>query len=542
MQPSEQNIIQHWDTVESGIPNVFLLRNRNFEKYFQTGSSHDTTANNSNHIDKNDKVFRRPEHWPKAWANKDIIWNSLGTLWADNLREEEEHPVASCSAAATLGDDSLTSIMIENETTTAEDSLSEPLLPEYHDNDCYCTRTVEDDFLLSPRDHDFNESERIMRRAFVVEEQFQKVRDDLSWDYLVVYFDPCLIEIPPHPSSPSLLTPIVDQNEGETQAEYPKKTESSTSMIGSREGGFFDGVCTVSFRKPKPKRKPQSKSPVPMETIEQDLSPYLVIGALATEKSLSDDENERVTKSMVGAVVELGKKMLADFVEKKQDSVWYRGFDATAYSQPLKNLLVCIAFGSQPHVSSEQKKEPSSYDNYLILNNEDSNNQNLDDKDAASSPPSSKENMNNIKDNTTLEILVVNSSNTTTDHEEEAEFLSFWKDKIGFQEASREVTLKVLGKYRTPFSRDYLPHCYNNKDDQTKEGNKKRKKTKSTSGTSFEDGAAASITLLSTSSSSSSSCTDSECASSCEDDDEKKSKTDMLLEEFASKIKLLVIH
>jgi hypothetical protein len=342
-----------WDTVESGVPNVFLLRNRNFEKYFQTDGDN-----------------CRPAHWPKAWTDKAVIWNSVGSLWANNDSLQEE--------------DSGETTTLEND--TGEDASSMAQNP-----------------LKMP----------------ILEEKIQKIRNDFSWDYLVVYFDQCPID----------------------------------------GGGFFDGVCTVSLRKPKH---------------GDDKSPYLVIGALATEKCLSEEENERVTKGIIGAVVGLGKKILEDFVEKQQESIWYRAFGHHSEQPAAGSLLVCIAFEAQ---------------------------------------------------DVTLEKLVIND-----DHDEnDADFLSFWKDKIGFQEPSKEVTLKVLGKYKTLFSKEYR-YC---SDDESKKENKKRKKSSHLppplSEAFFEEGA----TPLSTSSS-------SDEGIICEDGDDNKKKS-ALLEEFASKIKLLVI-
>ena len=278
---SSCDLHKKWDTIESGIENIYILRSVHFEKYFD----HDD----------------RPQHWPKAWTRKEVIWDSIGTLWADN-----------------------------NEASEIDQISSEPLL--------ICDASE----ALLPHVDDVDPTE-------IIDKTINKVCDETNWDFLVIYF-------------------VEDDN----------------------NGGFFDGVCTVSFRVP----------------IAGDNAPYLFIGSFATEKSLSESDNEKVTRNLADAVVEFGGKIRVDIQENKTESLWYKDF-----YEIKKPLMISVAVTSHPN-------------KYTKLINDDAH----DDQD----------------------------------------FFSFWKNKIGFERASREDNIKVLlTSYKTPLSIENEDKCIDKKKRKT---------------------------------------------------------------------------
>lgn len=244
-----------WDTMESGVENVYLLRNRHFEKYFGD----------------------RPAHWPNAWRTMDVIWDSVGMLWSEN-------------------DD-----LYGSENSWGDmDTEDEPLLAQMDDSENNISRTcsvlsTEKQKLLKKR------SQRICERVF-------EIREQAAWDYLVVYFDQCLVE--PNPYSELC----------ESKKEAAPRREEEAVM-----GGFFDGVCTISLRLP-----------------EGGAPPYLVVDNFATERSLSDEENQKVIRSMVEAAVQMGQKIAKDVEELQKESFWAKAFSDPLPLQPEKLPVVAI--------------------------------------------------------------------------------------------------------------------------------------------------------------------------------------------------------
>jgi hypothetical protein len=367
-----------WDTIESGVPNVYLLRRRNFEKYFDGPSSQ-----------------KRPGHWPEAWSSKDVVWDSVGTLWA-----ESHH---TCNDYFHMGD------QLEAAESGAEPADEEKAPPNAEVNE----------------EVSYYENER---KKGIILEHVQRVKHDLPWDYLVVYFD---------------------------------------------QTGFFDGVCTVSFRTPKPCKKEPDES----DHHNNGFHSYLAIGSLATEKSLSEEENEKVTGSMVQAVKNLRDMISKDLADHGEESAWCKkGF------APATSFLICIAFEAQAQ-------------SYFRLSNNNTTTVDLDTRD---------------------------------DREAyEKDFMSFWKEKIGFEEASTDDTFRVLRKYKTPFDEGCA-----SEDDQSIM--KKRKSLAAVENAQEEEN-------------------DSDSNSSCsiitqtiideyDHDAANNEKLNTILGDFRSKIKLLVIR
>ena len=407
---TKEERMQKWDTIESGIPNVYLLRNRNFEQYFVESPPPPILSREmSMPLEIETQEMKQPEHWPKSWTVKEVIWNSVGTLWAGNIVINQGPPID-----------------IDNNNNTS----AEPLLPE--DKTSTTVDGKQEDY-LPPQEE----------VPSIVEDHVQRVRNNLSWDYLVVYFDQSI----------------------------PSQCNEESSIEGE---GFFDGACTVSFRKPQEENK------------EISMDPYLTIGSLATERSLSEEDNERVTKSMVQAVVLLGQNILKDLKEYKDDSIWYKGFAPASLHDISQQLLVYIAFDASPPATRQ----------YLKLKNE-----HCDDEPEE-----------------------VQVKNTDAD----ADFMAFWKDKIGFQDADREDNWKVLRKFRNPFMEDYQVHLLNDI------SHKKRKMSTSRDAASSNIMAKDDYDCIVVSSSSSESDSENE-------DDKDETKKDSLIEEFQSQIKLLVI-
>jgi hypothetical protein len=316
--------IPKWDVVESGVENVYLLRNQSFEKYFTS------------------EAESRPKHWPKAWLTPDVIWDSVGMLWAENELN-----------TGSVGDEDGSSYSVDK----AADGGGEPLLAEFRDANAE-PENLSETKNLPNMEEDQNVKTRVLIDGFAT-----RMRKEAQWDYLVVYFDQCLVEVNPYAELP------------------PSATESTVaaSVEGAPPqdivmGGFFDGVCTVSIRTPVCHNA----------TVE----PYLTIGALAMEKSLSEYENEKVAKSMIDAVVKLGQAIAKDVEELQKESVWHRAFVSHCANQDVlkpEKLLVCMP---------------------LELPDED--------------------------------------------HEGD-DHLKFWKDRLGFQDPSSEEASKILQAYRTPW-------------------------------------------------------------------------------------------
>lgn len=255
----------NWDTMESGLQNVYLLRNRHFEKYFS----------------------ETPSHWPKAWVKKDVIWDSVGMLWSEN-------------------DD-----LFSSENSWPEmDTEDEPLLTQT-DADATTESTaldIEKRKLLRKR------SQRISERVF-------QIREQGLWDYLVVYFDQCMVESNPYSEL----------------GESKKEAQDGQVVMG----GFFDGVCTITLRRPV-----------------HGGAPYMVLDNFATERCLSDEENQKVIKDMVMAAVHLGQRIAKDVEERQRDSFWSKAFDPCPMPQ-VKDPLVFITVDT--HDSSDEDDAVASF-------------------------------------------------------------------------------------------------------------------------------------------------------------------------------------
>ena len=308
-----------WDAVESGVENVYLLRNQSFEKYLTS------------------EAESRPAHWPKAWLTPDVIWNSVGMLWAENEL-----------STGTVEDEDGSSYSVDK-------AADRPLLAEVKD--------TSENLLEIPPDMD---SQNAKRRS-VIDVFARRMRKEVQWDYLVVYFDQSLVEVNPYAE----LAPSV--------ADSTASGGTSGESVPPHDivmGGFFDGVCTVSIRTPQA---------VPNDA-GATVEPYLRIGAMAMEKSLSEYENEKVAKSMIDAVVKLGQAISKDVEELQKESVWHRAF---------------VSHGANQQVLKQEK------------------------------------------------LLVCMPLELPDDDHEGDDHLKFWKDRLGFQDPSSEEASKILQEYRT---------------------------------------------------------------------------------------------
>lgn len=316
--------IPKWDTVESGVENVYLLRNQSFEKYLTS------------------EAESRPAHWPKAWLTPDVIWDSVGMLWAENEL-----------STGTVED--------ENGSSYSVDKVADsPLLAEFKDTN------AESENLLEMRNPPNMENQSAKTRA-VIDGFATRMRKEVQWDYLVVYFDQSLVEVNPYAElAPSVADSTVPASSGTSGESVPPHDIVM--------GGFFDGVCTVSIQRP----------------VHHDagatVEPYLRIGALAMEKSLSEYENEKVAKSMIDAVVKLGQAISKDVEELQKESVWHRAF---------------VSHGANQQVLKPEK------------------------------------------------LLVCMPLEMPDDDHEGDDHLKFWKDRLGFQDPSSEEASKILQEYRT---------------------------------------------------------------------------------------------
>jgi hypothetical protein len=307
-----------WDVLESGVENVYLLRNQSFEKYLIS------------------EAESRPKHWPKAWLTPDVIWDSVGMLWAENELN-----------TGSDGDE-------DGSSYAADKAADRPLLAEFKDTNGDPENLLEMKNL--PKMEDPNAKTRALIDGFTT-----RMRNEAQWDYLVVYFDQCLVEVNPYAE----LAPSV----ADCTAPASSKSVPPEDIV---MGGFFDGVCTVSIR-----------TPVPNNAGE----PYLRIGAMAMEKSLSEYENEKVAKSMIDAVVKLGQAISKDVEQLQKESVWHSAFVSHGANQQVlkpEKLLVCM-----PLDLPDDDREPGD------------------------------------------------------DH------LKFWKDRLGFQDPSSEEASIILQEYRT---------------------------------------------------------------------------------------------
>lgn len=381
--------MQKWDTIESDVSNVYFLRKCNFEAYFQS-TSHDQIA-----LIRGDRIRGLPDHWPKAWVSKEILWNSVGTLWA------KSHQACSNYIHST-GD-------IDN---------------DYQSNEMMETPNIA---------YFENEMQRDM-----IDEDIHRVRNELSWDYLIVYFD---------------------QNEG-----------------------VFDGVCTVSIRIPNKKSTAATKPCA--------FAPYFAIGSLATEQSLTEEGNEKVTKSLVDAVRNLRDKIAQDLLDHNEGSIWYKKEEFIPSIDP---LLISIAFQSQTQSYFRLRNS-----NHTLMNDNVGTNDKKSEEEAC-----------------------------------EKDFITFWEDKIGFQEATRDDTVRVLRKYKTPFEvrgkETDVENISSEDDEEVVENNKKRKKDDECS-ISSENSTCSIITQT--------------IIDEYDNDDDSAiaTKMDAIMEDFQSKIKLWVMR
>ena len=118
----------------------------------------------------------------------------------------------------------------------------------------------------------------------------------------------------------------------------------------------------------------------------------------------------------------------------------------------------------------------------------------------------------------------------------EKDFITFWEDKIGFQEATRDDTVRVLRKYKTPFEvRDNdrgFESCISSSEDEEEEvlENKKKRKKDDECSISSENSTCSIITQAIID------------EYDNEDDSATATKIDAIMEDFQSKIKLWVMR
>lgn len=501
------NKMRKWDTIESGIPNVYLLRKDRFETYFHCPPLAAADLNVSNTSSKkNDGDGIRPEHWPGAWTSKHIVWNSVGTLWAENHNTCNDYDFNIINTNATsvcnttdllrnISTTTLDSVEVDGQTEDDENrkEQTEPLLSEIFivdgiekDEEHHSMESnVGNDQNVA---YDASESEDERRKAVVLE-HVQRVKHELPWDYLVVYFDQCIDE------------------------KQPASTEIPS--------GFFDGVCTVSIRTPK-----QTSETSENKDNKRVFAPYLAIGSLATEKSLSEEDNEKVTKSLVRAVINLRDMISKDLTDNGAESVWHDGVavhhDANAITKP-PSFLICIAFEAQAQ-------------SYFRLRSN-----NIVGGDA----------------NVSADITRADSAENAY----EKDFMLFWKDKIGFREASTNDTFRILRKYATPYSEEGRCYEHNSSDDEDaydengavildRNLTKKRKPASEASSMLLLDEEKKSVGSNNDDSDQNSSCSiitqtiidEYDGVDQDENDTVKSEKLKTILEDFQSKIKLLVIE
>lgn len=415
-----------WDYIESGVENVYLLRNRRFEKYFECKE------------DSANSINMRPEHWPKAWSDKDVVWDSIGMLWADktytgpNARSttvtdepnrhyyynstnpQTQHKLEADQPKEDTPVFSKTNLDIEEDESVPENANITDLSTENSKSEtesCLNNHPGPDESLLGEE-----------HQMFLINEHVKRVRDELAWDYLVVYFDQCLVEV----SRNDAPMPAIESTEHDEESLQSQTLNNSLTSSQVAMGGFFDGVCTVSFRTP---RKPTSS--------QKEIVPYLVIESLATEKSLSDEENEKVTKQIIQAILNLSQLMARDVQEHHTESVWYKGFNPLPDPSTVEVPLVCIAFEPQPRYFKMKNCYATS-----------------------DGTPTTSDGLPVITAPNDLPL----EEGMQENDDYESDFLHFWKERIGFKEPTVDEILRVMSRYKAPFLSEYQMGTYAHED------------------------------------------------------------------------------